>query len=272
MSNFKHLQAMSKNEIGRVAPSVLAPTAMPGVSERYQFVSTGDLLDTLGQAGYLPVAAGQAKARSDDGRTYSKHVVRMVHELNMDGRHLKVGDVIPQIVLHNSHNRTSAFQLSIGLFRLWCANGCAASIGDFESVRVLHTDPKIHDHIIDGTKLITELTESTVLPYVKKMTGFELTMAQAREFAEAASALKNKGEVRESEIDGLLDCRREEDAKMTFWNVYNRIQENAVRGGFRFLNRQGQNIQSKGIQSVERDLDFNMNLWRLGARALESWA
>lgn len=259
---------ISRDTLAQLAPSVFAETPMPGLSSRYQFVKTIDVVQTLEQAGYHVVGAGQAQAKTDDGRAYARHVVRLQHERHMRGPVLP-GDTVPQIILRNSHNRTSAFHLSAGLFRLVCSNGLAVEAGNFTSARVLHNDPAIHDHIIEGTNLIREVTETTIAPAIERMQAKQLTSAQEREFGLAATLLK-WGDAREEQVDGLLAARREEDEGRSLWNVLNRIQENAVKGGYATQNRAGRNVQARGIQAVDRDLDFNVRLWTLGARVLEA--
>jgi len=257
----------------RYVPSAFADHPQPGLSDRYQFVNTGAVIEMMADAGYVPVNAGQSKARRADGGMYVKHVVRMMHEryLTKPKSQRAVGDVVPQVIVTNSHNRTSAFHLSAGLFRLVCANGMAVEAAGFASVRVLHNDKNIRDHIIEGTNTIRELTESTVLPQVERMTQLELSAEQEEQFALGATVLKY-GDVKPAEAKLLLQVRRDEDAARNLWAVMNRIQENAVKGGYETQTADGRTIVSRGITSVARDLDFNVRLWNFGAKVLESVA
>lgn len=259
---------MSMDRVRSLAPSVFTSHKAPGTSDRYQFVNTAQVIETLRETGYEPVKASQSRTRNADNVPYTKHVVRLMHRDYLDPSRRKVGDVVPQVILTNAHNRTSAWHMMGGLFRLWCSNGMAYELAGFQSVRVLHNDPAIHDHIIDGAELVKETTERTALPMVEKMTKFELTMQQLREFAAAATYLK-WGEVKDEHIEPLLACRRSQDEGRDLWSVLNRVQENAVKGGYKVNNSAGHLVTSRGIQSVDRDLDFNVNLWRLGAAVLE---
>lgn len=268
MASIKNNTVISRESLLKLAPSVFADAAMAGVSEKYQFVKTIDVVQTLEKAGYSVVGAGQAQARTSEGGIFSRHVIRLQHERHL-GKAVLPGDTVPQLILRNSHNRTSAFHLSAGLYRLICSNGMAIETGNFASVRVLHSDPEIHGHIIEGTDLIREVTETTIAPAIEKMQRKELSLAQAQEFAQGATLLK-WGEVRNDQVDALLEARREEDAGLSMWAVLNRIQENAVKGGYATQDRGGRNITARGIKAVDRDLDFNVRLWTLGARVLEA--
>lgn len=269
----KPMLALSRDEILQRAPSVFAENPMPGVSDRYKFVPTVGILDTLEKAGYSVVAARQSATRTPDGHTYAKHSLRLtktdyLDKGDMPVRARRVGDVVPQVVLTNSHNRTSSFQLEGGLFRLVCSNGLMTAAADFAGARVLHNDPAIYDHIIEGTEYIREVTESVALPMIERMQRTELTEAQALEFATAATFLKF-GEERSDHAEALLQARREEDAGRMLWTVLNRIQENVVKGGYMAKDRAGRTVQTRGITSVDKDRDFNVALWQLGAQVVE---
>lgn len=259
---------MSNAELLAVAPSMFAKHAMPGVSDAYQFARTIDVVDTLRLAGYEPVKAGQAKARVPGGAEYTRHEVRLMHRDYLDPANRKAGDVVPQVLLRNSHDRTSAFQMGAGLFRLVCSNGLAVSVAELAGLRVLHNDKNLHDHIIDGTNLIREVTETVITPQVEAMTRMVLTKAMARDFAEAATYFKF-GEVKADHVDPFLAAHRAEDEGYDLWRVLNRIQENAVRGGYEAKDVLGRNVKARPITNIARDVDFNLNLWSLGAKVLE---
>jgi hypothetical protein len=55
----------------------------------------------------------------------------------------------------------------------------------------------------------------------------------------------------------LLNVRRVEDDNMTLWSVFNRVQENAMKGGYASQDRAGRNVTTAGITSVNRDINFN---------------
>lgn len=259
---------LSDNEMRRIAPSLFTPHAAPGVSDRYQYVSTIDVLNTMRKAGYEPVKAGQGTARKPDGGQYTRHVVRMMHRDFLDPSKRNVGDVVPQVILQNSHNRTSAFHLGSGLERLVCSNGLAVPVAAMSGLRVLHNDVNIHDHILEGLEYIREVTETIVTPQIEAMTAKVLSKAMQRDFAQAVTVLKY-GEVRDDHVEPLLAVRRGEDEGDSLWAVLNRIQENAVRGGYDAKDAAGRSVKAKPIAAIARDLDFNLDLWSLGAKVLE---
>ena len=118
------LQPLSHQDLQKLTPSVLATGAHPRVTARYQFISTLDLIEGLESEGWFPVHASESRARIQDRDGFTKHLLRF---RRLDGRVPLVGDTVPEVVLLNSHDGSSAYQLHAGLFRMVCSNGCAAS-------------------------------------------------------------------------------------------------------------------------------------------------
>lgn len=264
---YRQIAVLDDNAIRARAASVFADSPMPGVSDKYQFVRTADVLGTLRNVGYEVVEASQSAAKTDDGRDYVKHQLRLMHADYISGK-VVVGDTIPEVSLVNSHNRTSAFVLRAALKRLACNNGLMIAVGEMGSFRILHTDKAIHDHIVDGTELVREVHAQYALPTIAKMQEKELSEEQAREFALAATLLK-WGEFRQNHIEPLLATRRAEDEGRSLWAVMNRVQENAVKGGYPTTDKANRRVQASGIMAVDRDIDFNAKLWQLTAKVLE---
>jgi hypothetical protein len=69
-------------------------------------------------------------------------------------------------------------------------------------------------------------------------------------------------------IDELVKVRRSEDASPTLWHVFNRIQENVIRGGYSVnmprRTSQGMDIRPRRmrtINSIAQSIDINRKLW-----------
>jgi len=261
------LLALTNSDIARSAPSVFAEEAGPGASDRYQFVRTADVIDTMRSEGWEVVSATQSRTLNSEKKPYAKHLVRLVHNDYLTGK-LAVGDYVPELAMTNSHNRTSAYEMMAALKVLACLNGLMIPSATYGRIRVLHNDPKMMDHILDGTNLVREVHTNLALPRIEKMKKVELSKQQAIEFATGATLLK-WGEKREDHVDGLLSVRRAEDDSNTLWSVFNRVQENAMKGGYAAQDRGGRNITVSGIHSVNRDIDFNGNIWTFANRVLD---
>jgi len=261
------LLALTNTDIAQYAPSIFADEPAPGASSRYQFVRTIEVIDTMRNAGFEVVQASQSKTYSAEKKPYAKHLVRLVHRDYLEGK-LQVGDFVPEIAMTNSHNRTSAYHMMAALKVLACLNGMMLPSAQYGNIRVLHNDPRMMDHIIDGTDLIREVHMNHALPRIERMKQIELSKQQAVDFATGATLLK-WGEKRPDHADGLLSVRRAEDDSNTLWSVFNRVQENAMKGGYLAQDRGGRNVKTAGINSVNRDIDFNAGIWTFANRVLD---
>src|ERR1700693_6557884 len=113
--------AISDDEMRRFAPSVFASQPIEGVSERYRFLPTSSILDGMRENGWVPVRAQEQSIRTETRRGFQKHVVRFARVEHLQS--WEKNQVRPEVVLVNSHDKSSAYQLHCGLFRLVCTNG-----------------------------------------------------------------------------------------------------------------------------------------------------
>jgi len=86
----------------------------------------------------------------------------------------------------------------------------------------------------------------------------QFQMAQAGKVARWGAA---------SEIDSreLLNPRRQEDIGSDLWTVFNRVQENTIRGGFK---GEGQKRQARELTNIDALSRVNLNLWNAAEEIL----
>src|ERR1700745_944832 len=129
--------AISDDEMRRFAPSVFASQPIEGVSERYSFLPTSSILSGMRENGWVPVRAQEQSIRTEARRGSQKHVVRFARVEHLQS--WEKNQVRPEVVLVNSHDRSSAYQLHCGLFRLVCTNGMVVSDGTFQRISIKHS-------------------------------------------------------------------------------------------------------------------------------------
>ena len=66
----------------------------------------------------------------------------------------------------------------------------------------------------------------------------------------------------EMTVNSVLQARRTQDADNNLWTVFNRAQENLLRGGF-MVN--GGRRSSRTITSIDKNLELNTSLWDLAS-------
>jgi hypothetical protein len=264
-TKFINRSELNDDQIRAVAPSVFATTPQAGVSERYAFVPTAQVVSRLREAGWTPVEASQQLVRLSDRQGFQKHLLRFQRR---DAQAV-VGEYTPELVLVNSHDRSSAYQLQAGLFRFVCGNGMIVSDATFERVSIRHsgfTPEEVIDasfKLVDGIPAITSRVEAFKQ---RQLTGTEL-----ESFAVAALRLRFE-DVKAAPISAgrLLDSRRWEDKGDDLWHVFNRVQENLIRGGQRDFTRRREDgrrfPRTRAIAGLDQNLWLNRELWNLAER------
>ena len=125
------MQALTNDQLRQMAPAIFSTSAKLDVSDKYKFLPTIEVVDGLRAAGWQPVKATEQRVNTLERQGFQKHQLRFRRQDDL-GLVTKVGDVFPEIVLVNSHDRSSAYQLHAGLFRLACSNGMVVSDSTFE--------------------------------------------------------------------------------------------------------------------------------------------
>lgn len=250
------------DDIAGIAPAAVATAPSPLVSQRYNFFSTAELIERMQTEGFYPV-----RARQGNGSDFlhGKHEISFRHSNDLD-RVSVVGQAIPEIRLINSHDRSTPFELSAGLFRLICSNGLTiADKGASMYLRGRHSGAESFGRIIEGTyEIVKEFP--AIAHQVETWTGIRLDHDQVREFGHAAALLRWDNPSADL-VNALTSARRYEDEGNDLWHVMNRVQENVVRGGLRYETSTGRNAKTHGIESITNDLAFNGRLWTLTEEA-----
>ena len=105
---------LSDDQIRAVAPSIFADTPHESRSERYSYIPTATVLTELRKEGFQPFMVCQTRVRHEDRRDYTKHMLRLRHASQING------DEANEVVLINSHDGTSSYQMLAGMFRFVC--------------------------------------------------------------------------------------------------------------------------------------------------------
>lgn len=241
--------------------AALAVSAAPNVSQRYEFISSADIINRFAQEGWAVASATSASPRKRDG-FYAKHMI--------DFRHPDLPEIdgaVPRIILTNSHDGTSSARVMAGVFRFVCSNGLV--VGDVAGREVVrHAGDAAADliHRMQGLAKNTSQLYQSIERWSKK----DLTKAQRHEFARFAAQLR-WGDARRFEPEDLLMVRRAGDDRGDLWATFNRLQENTVRGGIEGLSRSGRAATSRPLSDITRSVDYNAQLWRLAEEVAATW-
>lgn len=252
---------LSDDQIRAVAPSVFAAEAHASRSERYTYVPTIDVLSGLRKEGFQPFMVAQGRTRVPGKADFTKHMLRLRH----------AGDISAQeaneIILINSHDGTSSYQMLAGVFRFVCCNGMVC--GDtIEDIRIKHSGDIVHNvisgafDVLDGFGLIREVTSE-----MKQLT---LSRPEQVVFAEAALSIKYD-EQEDAPFDSaeLLRTRRADDRDPSLWTTFNKIQENVIRGGIAGRNANNRRTRTREVTAIDNNVKLNRALWTLAEKMAE---
>jgi len=251
---FRSQTELSNDLIARYAPSVLADEAHSSRGEKYTFIPTIKVIDALRVEGFQPFEVRQTKVRDITKRDHTKHMVRMRHASSL------MGDEVPEIVLVNSHDGSSSYQLLSGVFRFVCSNGLIA--GDiFSDIRVRHHG-NVVDNVIEGATRVLENTEQ-IMSRIDTYKSITLAPAEATVFANAALQLRWNSDKPPVDAENLLCANRHQDVKPDLWTTFNRVQENMIKGGVPGRTARGRRMTTRGVAGVNENVKLNRALWTL---------
>jgi hypothetical protein len=249
---------LSDDQLRSIAPSIFAAAAHDSRSSRYTYIPTVNVLAALRKEGFQPFSVAQTRARDESRREFTKHMVRMRHASQVARN---VGDEIPEIVLVNSHDGSSSYQMFAGLFRLLCTNGLVVAAGTVDEIRVPHTG-NVVGRVIEGAYSVVE-EFGRVRASADAMKAIELRPAVQQAFGRAAIVAKYGEETAPVTVDQVLTPRRAGDAGTDLWQTFNRVQENLVRGGLRTRSATGRRMRTREVQGISENVKLNRALWTL---------
>ncbi len=148
-----HRPEITDAELRSAAPAEFAEAPMPGASDRYTFLPTGRIVEAMRQEGWKPVEARQMGVRHLERAGFQRHLVRFQRRDQV----AEVGDYAPEVILLNSHDRSSGYQIHAGLFRFVCRNGLMVPDSLIPSVYVRHTGDESPEIIQASFKILSQL-------------------------------------------------------------------------------------------------------------------
>jgi hypothetical protein len=257
--------SLSNDQLKAASPAIFARRASKRVSERYGFIPTADMVKAFREAGVTPMqAAGQRSYKGGDNNVFGRHMIRFASSAAGLG---KVGEVIPQVVLYNSHNGRTTYRLIAGLFRLVCSNGMTVAFRDFGSVEVRHNADALVKVIDASERIIANAREATKV--IPQMRGLHMTERVQLDYARHALRLRYGRGTAPVDAKLLLEAKRPQDEGADLWHVFNRVQENITRGGMQGQALTGRRLTVRPLTNIRRDIAVNLDLWGMTMKFMQ---
>ena len=251
---------LGEEQMRLAAPSIFAEGKHASRSERYAYIPTIDVLRGLQKEGFQPFMVAQGKSRTEGKAEFTKHMIRMRHAAQVEAR----GEA-NEIILINSHDGASSYQMLAGAFRYVCHNGLV--VGDICNDIRIHHKGSAKDEVIEGAFRVLDDFE-TVDGSIGEMKAITLKPEEQRAFATAALALRY-GERTEGQPPAPITAeqldapRRMEDRGDSLWLSFQRTQENSLMGGLPGRSVQGRRVRTREVGSIDRGVSLNRALWVL---------
>ena len=247
---------LSDEQIRSVAPSIFATEAHGSRSARYSHIATSQVLAGLRKEGFEPFMACQSLCRDQGKREHTKHMMRLRHASQINAGEAN------EIVLINSHDGSSAYQMIAGVYRYVCSNGMV--FGETRNYVRLRHSGDIVDNVIEGAFKVLDDFEM-VDESRQGMQALSLNAGEQGAFARAALAIKYDTETAAAPITEaqVLETRRTQDGAPDLWTTLNRVQENLVQGGLRARSATGRRTRTRAVQGIDQNIKLNRALWVL---------
>jgi len=240
----------------RVAPSIFAEEKHESRSDKYLYIPTIKVLDGLRNEGFMPFSVVQSKSRTEGKSEFTKHMIRLRHANEIQAEEAN------EIILINSHDGTSSYQMLAGMFRFVCQNGMIT--GDtVQDIRVQHRG-NIIDNVIEGAYSIVDQFEIANRS-MDNMKQIQLTTREQAIFGRASLALKYGDEEDKQPISHrqVLQPKRFADTENDLWSSLNVVQENLLRGGQHGQSASGRRVTTRPVGSIDNSVKLNKALWIL---------
>ncbi|MFU0883327.1 DUF932 domain-containing protein [Kluyvera cryocrescens] len=243
---------LTHDELMSYVPSVFGSDKHESRSDRYTWIPTITLLESLQREGFHPFFACQTKVRDQSKREHTKHMLRLRRAGQITGQQ------VPEIILLNSHDGSSSYQMLPGIFRSVCTNSlvCGQSFGE---IRVPHRG-NVVERVIEGAYEVLGVFDR-VEEKRESMQSLLLPPPAQQALAKAALTWRFGEEHQPVTASQVLTPRRYEDRRDDLWTVFNRLQENLSKGGLSGRSAQGKRSRTRAVCGIDGDVKLNRALW-----------
>lgn len=245
-NSIRRERPLTDDELMQFVPSVFSGDKHESRSERYTYIPTINIINKLRDEGFQPFFACQSRVRDLGRREYSKHMLRLRREGHINGQE------VPEIILLNSHDGSSSYQMIPGIFRFVCTNGLVCG-NNFGEIRVPHKGD-IVGQVIEGAYEVLGVFDK-VTDNMEAMKEIYLNSAEQHLFGRAALMVRYEDENKTPVTpEQIITPRRWEDKQNDLWTTWQRVQENMIKGGLSGRSASGKNTRTRAITGIDGDI------------------
>jgi hypothetical protein len=211
------------------------------IKQKEFYIPTLDIVTKLQDEGWQ--LSGVAEQRGKNRKT-SNNYVQLQHPDFAIKNNKGKDEAYTSITISNSCNGAQPLQMSLGAYRMVCANGLIMFDEFAEHEKIKHVEVNYRD--LDRFVISMNSKANKLLTEVNEMKQKGLSIEDMRKLAREAASLRYDN-LDEINIDSLFAANRVEDESNDLWTVFNRIQENLTHD----------------ITNMKEDIKINQQLFTL---------
>ena len=228
-----------------LVPAVTTNKVSDLVGPKYSRFHTADIIDSLHDKGFLVTSSSAVRGKNPET---GKHMVRMRHESVSD-----LKDLVPEIVIINSHDGFTPLTLMSGMFRFICANGLIVGRKD-ASVKLYH---RPHNTMLEVLNAVDQVQESSVAALEAAAAWSKIKMdVDAQDHFTKLVGVMMKDDPHYYNRSNLLQARYDEESNL--WTTYNLAQESLTKGVETSSGR-----RTRGVNNIRGNIKMNTGLWQI---------
>ena len=261
---------LTKDELIRMAPAVIADRPSPKTSDRYVFMPTMPIVEELAKNGWHAHTAVQGKYRpglaidnrfkNTEEMKYGLHMIRFRKD-DWEKTLRKKGDEVFEMLLVNAHNGRTSLRLMAGIFVVVCGNGlvvCESTVGNYIGIHITKIKELVDDMLTTWPGMISATSQRIESAKNIKMDGDNSFIL--------ASKIKEAVWSPVTGPDPYLLMAHRRPTMDNLWTSFNTVQENVMIGGLAVPNRKRM-VKTRGVKSTRRDIEVNKTMWNTFASA-----
>ena len=261
-------QPLTAAELPYVLPQHLNRTVYEKRTKAYDLFESDTIIQNLQRMDFVVRDAITQKARGENGggKSLTRHLYRLCRRTDFGKSEL------PELVLVNSHNGACSLRVYTGYFRLICENGMIC--GGRENLRIRHMGHSMEE-VLSAIRGVAETFSESYAKVDAFKTKF-LSDGEIRDFGRKANEIRVDIGLRPVDDPlALVAPRRAEDSGNDLWSVFNRTQENLMKGGLELTKNaekfrmegdrmvRTRNRQTRPIRNIIQNVGANTRLWTL---------
>ena len=254
LDRYRVLKPLSESEIKDKAPSVYAEAPSEGVSEKYTFIPTTQVIGDMKSFGWEVYSAEQRSARTKVRNNHTKHLLRFRNESIP-----VVHGCYPEITLTNSHDGRNAFQFYVGLYSDETKSSFLMGGRSVENLRIKHQWYTLREVREITQKVVNYLP--IIIEQIEVLHNNTVDVMGQRNYI--SSMLRTRWGSDYPNIMADLLIRPMNHVEVTLWDVFKRVQDNVLNGGITYTLPSQRKQTVRAITNVDLKIDINQKLWEV---------